>query len=56
MVFLNVPCMQMPEAYIGNIANRFDRTGALSDESTREFLQKFMTAYAHWVERNATAS
>jgi chromate reductase len=53
LVFLNVPCMQMPEAYIGDIAKRFDEKGALSDKSTREFLQKFMAAYADWVERNA---
>jgi len=42
--------------YIGGIADKFDDTGALSDKSTREFLQKFMTAYADWIERNATAS
>ena len=53
LVFLNVPCLQMPEAYIGDIAKRFDAEGALSDVSTREFLQKFMSAYAEWVERNA---
>ena len=51
LVFLNVPCMQMPEAYIGNVANRFDEKGSISDKSTREFLQTFMTAYAYWVER-----
>ena len=53
LVFLNVPCLQMPEAYIGDIAKRFDDQGVLSDQSTREFLQKFMNAYADWVERNA---
>jgi hypothetical protein len=26
------------------------------DKSTRDFLQKFMTAYAEWVERNVNAS
>jgi len=56
LVFLNVPCMPMPEAYVGGIASRFDETGALSDKGTRDFLQQFMTAYATWVERNATAS
>jgi chromate reductase len=55
-VFLNVPCMQMPEAYVGGIGNKFDEKGVLSDNSTREFLQNFMNAYAEWVERNATAS
>jgi chromate reductase len=53
LVFLNVPCMQMPEAYVGNVANKFDAAGILSDTSTREFLQKFVAAYAAWVERNA---
>lgn len=51
MVFLNVPLMQMPEAYLGGIASKFQ--GDAVDASTREFLQKFMAAYAQWVERNA---
>jgi hypothetical protein len=46
----------MPEAYIGDVANRFDEKDAPSDKSTREFLQKLMTAYADWVERSANAS
>jgi chromate reductase, NAD(P)H dehydrogenase (quinone) len=54
LVFLNVPCLQMPEAYIGEIAKRFNDKGELADNSTREFLQKFMSAYAGWVERNST--
>ena len=41
---------------IGEIANRFAEKGALSDNSMRESLQKFMTAYADWVERNVNAS
>jgi chromate reductase len=43
LVFLNVLCLQMPEVYIGDAANRFDATGALSHKSMREFFQKFMT-------------
>jgi len=46
LVFLNVPCLQMPEAYVGGIGNKFDEKGVLSDNSTREFLQNFMNAYA----------
>ena len=56
MIFLNVPMMQMPEAYLGGIASKFDDKGELTDGSTREFLSKFMTAYAAWVERNAKRS
>ena len=52
LVFLNMPCMQMPEAYIGGIANKFDGD-QLTDESLRGFLQQFMECYATWVERHA---
>jgi len=52
MVFLNVPMMPQPEAYIGNAASLFDAQGKLINESTREFLQKFLQAFAQWIERN----
>jgi chromate reductase len=53
LVFLNVPTMQQPEAYIGDAANLFDEKGNLANESTREHLQKFMAAFADWVIRNS---
>src|SRR6266851_3422827 len=52
LVFLNVPAMPQPEAYIGGAAKLFDTSGALISDSTREFLQGFMTAFAQWIERN----
>jgi chromate reductase len=52
LVFLNVPTMQQPEAYIGNAANLFDGSGNLSNDSTREFAAKYMHAFAAWVETN----
>jgi len=53
LVFLNVPTLQQPEAYIGGAAKHFDASGALIDESVRDFLKKYLDAYAQWVERNA---
>src|SRR5712691_3762964 len=52
LVFLNVPAMPQPEAYIGGAAKLFDTSGALINDSTREFLQKFLAAFAQWIERN----
>ena len=52
-VFLDVPMMQQPEAYVGGAAALFDDKGALVNESTRAHMQKFLTAFATWVERNA---
>lgn len=51
MVFLNVPVMQQPEAYIGNAAKLFGPDGELQNESTTEFLRKFMAAFGTWVAR-----
>ncbi len=55
LVFLNIPTMQQPEAYIGNAASLFDDNGALVNERTGEFLQKFMNSFAAWVEANSPA-
>jgi chromate reductase len=52
MVFLNVPMMQQPEAYIGNAASLFDDKGALANDSTRDFMRKFLQSFAQWIERN----
>jgi len=53
LVFLNVPTMAQPEAYIGNATALFDDKGALVNESTAAFMLKFLTAFAQWIERNA---
>ena len=51
LVFLNVPAMQQPEAYMGNAGNLFDDSGNLA-ASAREFVAKFIQAFAVWVETN----
>ena len=52
LVFLNVPAMPQPEAYIGNAASLFDEMGALVNDGTRTFLQKYLQAFAQWIEHN----
>ena len=53
LVFLNVPAMQQPEAYIGGADKLFDASGRLADDGTRKFLQQFMQAFASWITVNA---
>jgi chromate reductase len=53
LVFLNVPTMQQPEAYIGGGAKLFDDQGNLMNDSTRDFMGKFMAAFADWVGKNS---
>ncbi|HVA12032.1 MAG TPA: NAD(P)H-dependent oxidoreductase [Stellaceae bacterium] len=53
LVFLNMPAMQQPEAYVGGADKLFDAGGKLTNDGTRSFLGKFMEAYAQWVEKHA---
>lgn len=49
LVFLDIPVMQQPEAYLGHASTFFDENGALKSEDTRKFLQTIVDAYAAWV-------
>ena len=51
LVFLDVPTMQQPEAYISHAADLFDANGKLTSEKTKDFLCTFITAYAAWVAK-----
>lgn len=55
LVFLNMPVLQQPEAYIGGAGKLFDAEGALANDDTRAFIQKFLEAFSGWVARQ-TAS
>lgn len=49
LVFLNVPTMPAPEAYIGDVMDLYNN-GELK-EDTQEFLKSFMKSYEVWVNR-----
>ena len=51
LVFLNVPAMPQPEAYVGGATSLFDAEGKLANDATREFLKAFAGAFAAWIER-----
>jgi chromate reductase, NAD(P)H dehydrogenase (quinone) len=52
LVFLDMPAMQQPEAYIGGVAKLLDAEGNLANADTREFLRKFMESFTAWIEAN----
>jgi chromate reductase, NAD(P)H dehydrogenase (quinone) len=53
LVFVDVPTLQQPEMYIGSVGSMFDAAGTLTREATREFLAKFLEAFARWVDLHA---
>ena len=53
LVFLDMPTLQQPEAYVGHAAELFDENGKLKNEGTEKFLRAFMQKFADWVETHA---
>ena len=50
LVFVNVPTLAQPEAYIGDADSLFDEEGRLTDQSVRDYLGDFMAAFGQWVD------
>ena len=50
-VFVDVPIMQQPEAYLGGAWNFWKEDGVTVVENTEEVLQKFIDAYEKWVNK-----
>jgi chromate reductase len=55
LVFLDMPCMQQPEAYMGQAQSFFDESsGEITNEATIKFLQNYINAFHVWVEKHAS--
>jgi chromate reductase len=51
LVFLDMPVLQQPEAYIGGAASLFAEDGTIANEGTRTFLAGLLDAFAGLIER-----
>lgn len=51
LVFLNMPVLQQPEAYIGGASELFDDKGMIKNDSTRKFVQSFVDAFVDFATR-----
>jgi chromate reductase len=51
LVFLNMPAMQQPEAYVGNAASLFDEDDNLVEKS-QEFFLNFLNGFVRWIDKN----
>jgi chromate reductase len=53
LVFLDMPVLQQPEAYIAGSNKLVNDKNEIEDASKREYLQKILHAFAEWVEKTA---
>jgi NAD(P)H-dependent FMN reductase/ketosteroid isomerase-like protein len=51
-VFLNMPVMQQPEAYIGKAGDVVEGDGKIKDPEAEKLIASFMTAFDAWVAVN----
>ncbi|HSD87474.1 MAG TPA: NAD(P)H-dependent oxidoreductase, partial [Kofleriaceae bacterium] len=54
LVFLDMPAMPQPEAYISQANKLFDQAGALTNDAVRDLLEKFIASFGSWLELHAT--
>ncbi len=52
LVFLNIPAMQQPEAYIAGVEALYDPDGILIHEKTRSFFRLIMDSFETWISTN----
>ena len=55
LVFLDMPTMQQPEAYVGRVDKLVDESGRVTDAATRDFLAGFVTAFERWARSARSA-
>jgi chromate reductase, NAD(P)H dehydrogenase (quinone) len=55
-VFLDMPVLQQPEAYIGGAGKMFDDEGKMTNDETRAFVKKIMETFAAWIEKTGKRS
>ncbi len=51
LVVFDMPVLQQPEAYWGLAGDFFDEAGEVKSEATLKLMQRFIDAYAAWVEK-----
>ncbi|MGH6761144.1 MAG: NADPH-dependent FMN reductase [Phyllobacterium sp.] len=55
LVFLNVPVLQQPEAYIGAVGKLLGDDGKLASDDTKAFLKNLMETFAKWIDANGSS-
>ncbi|MBS0273391.1 MAG: NAD(P)H-dependent oxidoreductase [Proteobacteria bacterium] len=54
LVFLDMPVLQQPEAYIAGANKLVNDKGEIEEQAKRDFLTKIMQTFAGWIEKTAS--
>ena len=53
LVFLDMPTLQQPEAYVGGAGSLINDAGDIADENTSLFFQTFIEVFSAWISLNS---
>ncbi len=53
LVFLNMPTMAQPEAYLAQVQTLLKPEGGFAKPETESFMKSFLAAFETWISRNA---
>jgi chromate reductase, NAD(P)H dehydrogenase (quinone) len=56
LVFLDMPTLQQPEAYLGGADKLLDEEGRVINPETQKFLMRFAQAFEVWIQRQLRPS
>jgi chromate reductase len=51
MLFINMHPLNRPEVVVGNVAEKFNAQGNLTDEHTKEKIKELVQSLVDWTER-----
>jgi chromate reductase, NAD(P)H dehydrogenase (quinone) len=51
LVFLDMPTLQQPEAYVGRADRLLDSEGNFAEPAMRDFMRQFVAAFESWIVR-----
>lgn len=51
LVFLNMPTVQQPEAYIGHVVNMIEEDGSITKQTTLDFFQSIIDTFVRLIEK-----
>lgn len=51
LVFLDMPVMQQPEAYLSKVGELIDADGRLVNQDTATFFKAYLEAFARWIAK-----
>jgi chromate reductase len=53
LVFLNMPTLQQPEAYISGVDKTVAENGSFLNESARDFCLQFLASFEQWIRKQS---